>query len=77
MPTVAWKHIDNFRAEIGHALRILRAHRVVKARRSGRMVFYGLADSHVRRLLELALAHAAHSSLVHEVRGSSDGGSER
>jgi DNA-binding transcriptional ArsR family regulator len=49
-----------------HALRILRAHRVVKARRSGRMVFYALADSHVRRLLELALAHAAHSSVLHE-----------
>jgi DNA-binding transcriptional ArsR family regulator len=49
-----------------HALRILRAHRVVRARRSGRMVFYGLADSHVRRLLELALAHVAHTSPVHE-----------
>jgi hypothetical protein len=30
------------------------------------MVFYGLADSHVRRLLELALAHVAHTSPVHE-----------
>ena len=51
-----------------HALRILRAHRVVKARRSGRMVWHdALADSHVRKLLELALAHAAHTSLVHEV----------
>lgn len=50
-----------------HALRILRAHRVVKARRSGRMVFYALADAHVRNLLELALAHAAHTGLLHEV----------
>jgi ArsR family transcriptional regulator, lead/cadmium/zinc/bismuth-responsive transcriptional repressor len=49
-----------------HALRILRAHRVVKSRRSGRMVFYALADSHVRRLLELALAHVAHTIVVHE-----------
>ncbi len=57
-----------------HALRILRAHRVVKARRSGRMVFYALADSHVRKLLELALAHAAHTSLVHEVHDMPGGG---
>ncbi|HUC14686.1 MAG TPA: metalloregulator ArsR/SmtB family transcription factor [Acidimicrobiales bacterium] len=57
-----------------HALRILRAHRVVKARRSGRMAFYALADSHVRRLLELALAHAAHTSLVHEAHDMARGG---
>jgi DNA-binding transcriptional ArsR family regulator len=40
-----------------HALRILRAHRVVAVRRSGRMAFYSLADSHVRTLVEVALAH--------------------
>lgn len=48
-----------------HALRILRAHRVVSVRRSGRMAYYSLADSHVRMLLDLALAHLAHSELVH------------
>jgi ArsR family transcriptional regulator, lead/cadmium/zinc/bismuth-responsive transcriptional repressor len=57
-----------------HALRILRAHRVVKARKSGRMVFYALADSHVRRLIELALAHAAHTALVHEAHETPGGG---
>lgn len=56
-----------------HALGILRAHRVVKARRSGRMVFYALADAHVRRLLELALAHVAHSGLVHDRPGGGHG----
>lgn len=45
-----------------HALRILRAHRVVSSRRSGRMVFYRLADAHVRLLLEVALAHVAHEA---------------
>jgi DNA-binding transcriptional ArsR family regulator len=40
-----------------HALRLLRAHRVVKVRRTGRMAFYSLTDGHVRMLLDVALAH--------------------
>lgn len=40
-----------------HALRLLRAHRVVKVRRSGRMAFYSLTDGHVRLMLDVALAH--------------------
>ncbi|MEU9831739.1 metalloregulator ArsR/SmtB family transcription factor [Streptosporangium sp. NPDC048047] len=43
-----------------HALRLLRAKRVVKVRRSGRMAYYRLADSHVRMLLDVALAHIRH-----------------
>ncbi len=43
-----------------HALRLLRAHRVVKARRAGRMAYYSLTDAHVRTLLEVALAHLEH-----------------
>jgi ArsR family transcriptional regulator, lead/cadmium/zinc/bismuth-responsive transcriptional repressor len=52
-----------------HALRLLRAHRVVTARRDGRMVYYRLGDDHVRQLLEVALQHAQHSSLLHPVGG--------
>ncbi len=52
-----------------HALRILRAHRVVLARRAGRMAYYCLADAHVRMLLDLALAHVAHSDLAHPEAG--------
>src|ERR1700759_18972 len=48
-----------------HALRLLRAHRIVQARRDGRMVRYRLADEHVRLLLEIALQHAEHSVLIH------------
>jgi DNA-binding transcriptional ArsR family regulator len=48
-----------------HALRLLRAHRIVQARRDGRMVHYRLADEHVRQLLEVALQHAEHSELIH------------
>ncbi|MEU5879129.1 metalloregulator ArsR/SmtB family transcription factor [Spirillospora sp. NPDC047279] len=45
---------------VSHALRLLRADRVVRVRRAGRMAFYRLDDSHVRMLLELALAHVGH-----------------
>ena len=44
-----------------HALRLLRAHRVVRARRAGRLAFYSLADAHVRDLLDIAVAHAEHA----------------
>jgi DNA-binding transcriptional ArsR family regulator len=43
-----------------HALRLLRVHRVVKVRRSGRMAYYRLADSHVRMLFDLAITHTGH-----------------
>jgi DNA-binding transcriptional ArsR family regulator len=44
-----------------HALRLLRMRRVVKVRRSGRMAYYQLADSHVRMLFDLAITHARHT----------------
>lgn len=47
---------------VSHALRLLRAHRVVAVRRSGRRAFYRLADAHVRMLLDLALTHHAHAT---------------
>jgi DNA-binding transcriptional ArsR family regulator len=43
-----------------HALRLLRAHQVVKARRAGRMMHYSLRDGHVRLLLDVALEHVRH-----------------
>lgn len=43
-----------------HALRLLRAHRVVKVRRTGRVAYYSLLDGHVRMLLDVALEHVAH-----------------
>ncbi|WP_327048127.1 metalloregulator ArsR/SmtB family transcription factor [Microbispora sp. NBC_01189] len=43
-----------------HALRLLRAHNVVKVRRTGRMAYYRLADSHVRLLFDLAITHITH-----------------
>lgn len=43
-----------------HALRLLRAHAVVQARRAGRRVHYSLRDGHVRVLLAMALDHVTH-----------------
>jgi DNA-binding transcriptional ArsR family regulator len=48
-----------------HALRLLRAHRVVEPRRAGRLVFYRLADAHVRLLIDVALSHTRHTAAVH------------
>jgi len=53
---------------VSHALRLLRAHRVVQVRRTGRMAYYKLADSHVRMLLDLALTHVGHTTAVHPER---------
>ena len=41
-------------------LRVLRAERLVRNRRQGRMVYYSLADQHVHDWVALILAHAAH-----------------
>ena len=44
-----------------HAVRWLRAHRIVSVpRRQGRMAYYRLEDAHVRMLLDVALTHPEH-----------------
>lgn len=53
---------------VSHALRLLRAHRVVVARRSGRLAYYRLADGHVRMLLDVTLTHLGHAPAVAAVR---------
>ena len=52
-----------------HALRLLRAHRVVDVRRTGRMAFYRLTDDHVSQLVDTVLAHAAHVQPLQLQRG--------
>jgi ArsR family transcriptional regulator, lead/cadmium/zinc/bismuth-responsive transcriptional repressor len=54
---------------VSHALRLLRAHRVVDVDREGRIAYYALADTHVRVLLELALEHVGHTVLLHPADG--------
>lgn len=57
---------------VSHALRLLRAHRVVDVRRVGRLAYYEIADRHVRSLLEMGLEHVGHSLLIHTTPASSD-----
>ena len=42
---------------ISHQLRVLRQSRLVRCRRSGKTMFYALADDHVRTILEMGMDH--------------------
>lgn len=42
---------------VSHQLRILRAQRLVKYRREGKMAFYSLDDSHIESLFKAGLDH--------------------
>lgn len=42
---------------ISHQLQILKKSKLVKYRRSGKTVFYSLADSHVRAILDQGMEH--------------------
>ena len=42
---------------VSHQLRLLRGMRLVRARRSGRMVFYTLDDQHITYLFQQGLRH--------------------
>ena len=44
---------------ISHQLRLLRAHRLVRPRREGKLVFYRLDDDHVARLFAEGLGHVS------------------
>ena len=58
---------------VSHHLRLLRAHRVVMVRRTGRMAYYRLADAHVRLLLDVALTHIGHAPAAsHPEHGASN-----
>ncbi len=42
---------------VSHQLRILKANRLVRARKEGKNVFYSLADSHVRQIIGQGMEH--------------------
>ena len=44
---------------VSHQLRILKANKLVRFRREGKTVFYGLDDDHVRDIIALGLEHIA------------------
>lgn len=55
-------------SSVSHALRLLRAARIVTVHRRGRMAYYQLDDAHVRMLLDLGLAHMQHTTSTTRVR---------
>ena len=42
---------------ISHQLKILKANKLIKSRRSGKQVYYSLADGHVRTIIEQGREH--------------------
>jgi len=48
---------DVSQSAVSHQLRILRAHRLVRPRREGKLVYYSLDDDHVRTLFAEGLRH--------------------
>ncbi len=42
---------------VSHQLRILKANKLVKARRDGKTVFYSLDDRHVHDILDMGIEH--------------------
>lgn len=52
--------VDASESATSHQLRQLRLAGLVRARKQGREVFYEVADSHVRLLLDVAVEHYLH-----------------
>jgi len=42
---------------ISHQLRVLKVSKLVRSRRSGKTIYYSLADSHIKQIFELGMEH--------------------
>lgn len=42
---------------VSHQLRVLRVNKLVKGRKDGKIVFYSLADEHVRTIIDQGMEH--------------------
>lgn len=49
--------INMTQSAVSHQLRILKQARLVKARRSGKTIFYSLCDDHVQEIIHCAMEH--------------------
>lgn len=52
--------LEMTQSAISHQLHTLKDHRVVKARRDGRWVYYSIDDAHVKGLYEQGMEHVGH-----------------
>ncbi len=48
---------------ISHQLRVLKQSRIVKSRRDGKIVYYKLADEHIRQLFDVAFEHMTEENM--------------
>jgi DNA-binding transcriptional ArsR family regulator len=55
--------VDVTESTVSQALRLLRTAGIVANRRAGRVVYYRLADAHVRLLLDLSREHTSHEEV--------------
>ena len=62
---------------VSHQLRILRAARLVRTRRSGRQVFYTLDDGHILALFQQGLSHVHEEVPAPSAGRRSDAGQHR
>jgi len=53
--------LDMTQSAISHQLHTLKDHRVLKARREGRWIYYSIDDAHVKELFEQGMEHIRHS----------------
>ena len=56
--------LNTTKSAISHQLRILRNMRLVKYRKSGKMVFYSLDDNHITSLISECLRHVNENACV-------------
>ena len=49
--------LDMSQSSVSHQLRILKASKLVKSRREGKLVFYAPDDDHVRAILNMGMEH--------------------
>jgi ArsR family transcriptional regulator, lead/cadmium/zinc/bismuth-responsive transcriptional repressor len=52
--------LEMTQSAISHQLHTLKDHRVVKARREGRWIYYSIDDAHIRGLYEQGMEHVGH-----------------
>ena len=45
------------KSAVSHQLKALRLSKLVKSRRDGQVIYYSLADEHVKQILDLGFAH--------------------
>lgn len=53
--------LNTSQSAISHQLRLLKAFRLVKSRKVGKVVYYSLSDDHVKSIIELGLTHLSES----------------